>query len=115
MSAGSQQFHFIIPTGTKVVSRHYRRVGIVVHAPAAMENAYRVRFAEGDEASFFRTQKTRLIAFSKPDSIGILHCCRRMHNDADPAVVPAYNFSARRNDEMELLRSSGHIFSSRSA
>ncbi len=58
MPARFQQFHLIIPTGTKVVSRHDRRVGVVVHAPATLENAYRVRFADGEEASFRRVELT---------------------------------------------------------
>ena len=44
--------HLVIPTGTKVVSRHDRRVGFIVHAPASFDNAYRVRFPDGSEASF---------------------------------------------------------------
>jgi hypothetical protein len=35
--------HLIIPTGTKVVSRHDRRVGFVVHAPASLDGLYRSR------------------------------------------------------------------------
>ena len=50
--------HLIIPTGTKVVSRHDRRVGSVVHAPASLDNLYRVRFPDGSEASFRRTELT---------------------------------------------------------
>ena len=34
------------------------RVGVVCHAPGAPEHAYRVRFAEGDESSFHRTELT---------------------------------------------------------
>jgi len=58
MPTRSQQFHLIIPKGTKVVSRHDRRVGLIVHAPAALENAYRVRFPDGEEASFRRADLT---------------------------------------------------------
>ena len=50
--------HLIIPTGTKVVSRHDRRVGSVVHAPASLDNLYRVRFPDGSEASFRRAELT---------------------------------------------------------
>ena len=50
--------HLIIPTGTKVVSRHDRRVGSVVHAPASLDNLYRGRFPDGSEASFRRTELT---------------------------------------------------------
>lgn len=50
--------HLIIPTGTKVVSRHDRRVGFVVHAPASLDNLYRVRFPDGSEASFRRAELT---------------------------------------------------------
>lgn len=58
MPTRSQQFHLIIPKGTKVVSRHDRRVGVIVHAPATLENAYRVRFPDGEEASFRRAELT---------------------------------------------------------
>jgi predicted nucleotidyltransferase len=58
MPTRSQQFHLIIPKGTKVVSRHDRRVGVIVHAPATLENAYRVRFPDGAEASFRRADLT---------------------------------------------------------
>jgi len=50
--------HLIIPTGTKVVSRHDRRVGSVVHVPASLDNLYRVRFPDGSEASFRRAELT---------------------------------------------------------
>jgi len=50
--------HLIIPTGTKVVSRHDRRLGSVVHAPASLDNLYRVRFPDGSEASFRRAELT---------------------------------------------------------
>jgi hypothetical protein len=56
MTARPQQFHLIIPTGSKVVTRHDRRVGVVVHAPATLENAYRVKFADGNDASFRRAE-----------------------------------------------------------
>ena len=58
MSARSQQIHLVIPTGTKVVTRHGRRVGVVVHAPIALEDAYRVRFPDGTDASFRRAELT---------------------------------------------------------
>jgi len=38
-----RQMHLIIPSGTKVVSRHDRRVGFVVHAPASLDGLYRCR------------------------------------------------------------------------
>lgn len=50
--------HIRIPTGTKVVSRHDRRVGFVVHAPTSIDNTYRVRFPDGSEASFRRAELT---------------------------------------------------------
>lgn len=58
MRTRSQQFHLIIPKGTKVVSRHDRRVGVVIHTPATLEYAYRVRFPDGEEASFRRAELT---------------------------------------------------------
>jgi hypothetical protein len=50
--------HLIIPTGTKVVSRHDHRVGFVVHAPASLDSVYRVRFPDGSEASFRSAELT---------------------------------------------------------
>jgi uncharacterized protein len=56
------QPHLVIPVGTKVLVRAQPtiagRVGVVSHAPGAPEHAYRVRFAEGDESSFHRTELT---------------------------------------------------------
>jgi hypothetical protein len=57
-----RQPHLAIPAGTKVLARPQAaatgRVGIVSHAPGAPEHAYRVRFAEGDESTFHRTELT---------------------------------------------------------
>ncbi len=54
--------HLVIPIGTKVLVRaqptNAGRVGIVSHTPGSPEHAYRVRFAEGDESSFHRTDLT---------------------------------------------------------
>ncbi len=51
-----------IPVGTKVLTRPEApstgRVGVVLHAPENPESAYRVRFAEGDEGAFPRTELT---------------------------------------------------------
>lgn len=58
MSARSQQFHPVIPIGTTVVRRLDHRVGVIVRLPGTLENAYRVRFPEGDEASFRRAELT---------------------------------------------------------
>ena len=58
MSARSHQIHLVLPTGTKVVTRHRRRVGVVVDAPSALEDAYRVRFPDGTDASFRRAELT---------------------------------------------------------
>lgn len=52
------QPHPVIPVGTKVLTRTSARVGIVTHAPAALEHSYRVRFADGGEASFRRHELT---------------------------------------------------------
>ncbi|HEV3201416.1 MAG TPA: nucleotidyltransferase domain-containing protein [Bryobacteraceae bacterium] len=48
------QFHFAIPTGTKVVVGPRGRVGVVAHAPTSPEHNYRVRFADGPDESFRR-------------------------------------------------------------
>jgi hypothetical protein len=53
-----EPLHLVIPTGTKVLTRADGRVGIVVHAPAAPEHGYRVRFADGEENSYRRNQLT---------------------------------------------------------
>lgn len=63
--SGSQQFHLVIPTGTKVLTRASGRVGIVIHAPAAPEHGYRVRFADGAEDSYHRNELT---IFKRADS-----------------------------------------------
>jgi hypothetical protein len=54
----SKQLHLVIPLGTKVLTRADGRVGIVVHAPAAPEHGYRVRFAGGEENSYHRNELT---------------------------------------------------------
>jgi uncharacterized protein len=54
----SKQVHLVIPVGTKVLTRADGRVGIVVHAPAAPEHGYRVRFADGGEHGYRRTELT---------------------------------------------------------
>jgi hypothetical protein len=41
-----------------VLTRTAGRVGIVTHAPSAPEHCYRVRFADGDEQSFHRSDLT---------------------------------------------------------
>jgi hypothetical protein len=50
------QVHLVIPVGTKVLTRDGARVGLVAHAPATLEHAYRVRFANGDEGTFHRSE-----------------------------------------------------------
>jgi uncharacterized protein len=50
--------HLVIPTGTKVLTRDGGRVGVVVHAPAAAEHGYRVRFADGAETTLRRNELT---------------------------------------------------------
>ena len=52
----SSQFHLVIPVGTKVLTRSGGRVGIVVHAPASSEQAYQVRFADGQEDYYRRNE-----------------------------------------------------------
>jgi len=60
VQARSQQIHLVIPVGTKVVSRHHGSVGVITHAPSALEHAYRVRFPDGTEGSFHRKDLTIL-------------------------------------------------------
>jgi len=52
------QIHIVIPEGTKVLTTPGGRVGVVAHAPSAPEHSYRVRFADGPEESFHRTDLT---------------------------------------------------------
>jgi len=52
----SKQIHLVIPAGTKVLTRIGGRVGIVVHTPAAPEHGYRVRFADGKQDSYRRSE-----------------------------------------------------------
>jgi uncharacterized protein len=52
----SKQIHLVIPAGTKVLTRTGGRVGIVIHTPAAPEHGYRVRFADGKEDSYRRSE-----------------------------------------------------------
>jgi uncharacterized protein len=53
-----KQVHIVIPEGTKVLTRSGGRVGVVSHSPGAPEHNYRVRFADGAEESFRRTDLT---------------------------------------------------------
>lgn len=50
--------HFVIPVGTKVLTRTGARVGIVSSAPAELDHRYRVRFADGRESSYRRAELT---------------------------------------------------------
>jgi uncharacterized protein len=54
----SKQIHLVLPAGTKVITRTDGRVGIVTHTPAALEHRYRVRFADGKEDSYRRSELT---------------------------------------------------------
>ncbi len=45
----------VIPLGTKVLTRQDGRVGIVIHASANPQDHYRVKFADGPEESFRRS------------------------------------------------------------
>ena len=54
----SKQIYFVIPSGTKVLTRTDGRVGIVIHTPGALEHKYRVRFADGKEDSYHRSELT---------------------------------------------------------
>ena len=53
-----KQIHLVIPAGTKVLTRTDGRVGIVVHTPASPGHGYRVRFADGKEDSYRRSELT---------------------------------------------------------
>jgi predicted nucleotidyltransferase len=52
------EINIVIPEGTKVLTRRDGRVGVVSHAPGAPEHSYRVRFPEGMEESFRRSDLT---------------------------------------------------------
>jgi len=52
------QFHLVIPAGTKVLTRTHGRVGVVTHSPSTPEHRYRVRFPEGPEETFARAELT---------------------------------------------------------
>jgi len=58
MATGSKQFHLVIPVGTKVLTRDGGRVGKVIYAPMASEQAYGVRFPDGDEVTYRRDELT---------------------------------------------------------
>lgn len=49
------QLHLVIPEGTKVLTKSGGRVGVVSQVPDAPEHSYRVRFLDGAEESFCRT------------------------------------------------------------
>lgn len=53
-----EQVHLVIPEGTKVLTRPGGRVGIVIHTPSSTEHTYRVRFTDGPEGSFRRSDLT---------------------------------------------------------
>lgn len=52
------QFHLILPLGTKVLTKSGARVGVVSHVPSDSTNHYRVRFADGAEQSLSRAELT---------------------------------------------------------
>src|SRR3954451_4653011 len=56
--AGQKQVHLVLPVGTKVLTRTDGRVGVVDQAPAAPEQTYRVRFADGNAGDYCRTELT---------------------------------------------------------
>jgi predicted nucleotidyltransferase len=53
-----KQVHLVIPEGTKVLIKSVGRVGVVSHSPGAPEHSYRVRFADGPEETFKRSELT---------------------------------------------------------
>ena len=52
------QFHLVIPTGTKVLTRARERVGVGTHIPSTPEHSYHVRFPDGPEETFGRAELT---------------------------------------------------------
>ena len=54
----SKQTHLMIPAGTKVLTRRDQRVGVVLHSPSTPQHAYRIRFPDGVEESFRRSDLT---------------------------------------------------------
>lgn len=54
----STQFHLVIPVGTKVLTKRDQRVGVVLHSPSSPEHAYRIRFPDGTEESYGRSDLT---------------------------------------------------------
>ena len=71
--------HIVIPQGTKVLIRGSHRVGIVTHTPVTPEHAYRVRFTDGPEQTFHRTELT---IFKHADS--------EIPDQVDPASLLRY-------------------------
>jgi predicted nucleotidyltransferase len=57
-SRSEEQLRAVIPEGTKVLTGPDGRVGVVVHAPAAPEGSYRIRFADGADESLLRADLT---------------------------------------------------------
>lgn len=53
-----EQFHLVFPAGTKVLTRREGRVGVVLHSPSSPEHTYRVRFPDGVEESYRRSELT---------------------------------------------------------
>lgn len=50
------QPHLILPPGTKVLTRPGGQVGVVTQAPAEVGQPYTVKFADGPEQNFLRTE-----------------------------------------------------------
>lgn len=53
-----KQLHLVIPTGTKILTRREKLVGVVVYSPSSLEHAYRVRFPDGAEDCYRRADLT---------------------------------------------------------
>jgi hypothetical protein len=53
-----KQVHIVIPEGTKVLTRPSGRIGVITRSPRAPEHSYRVRFVDGPEESFRRSDLT---------------------------------------------------------
>jgi predicted nucleotidyltransferase len=58
MLTRSGHLHLVLPVGTKVLTRREGRVGIVLYSPSSPEHAYRIRFPDGAEESYRRSDLT---------------------------------------------------------
>ncbi len=52
------QFHLVLPAGTRVLTRPHGRLGVVTYSPSTPEHCYRVRFPDGPDQTFGRADLT---------------------------------------------------------